>query len=683
MKKMTDKPELLAPAGGIRALKAAVQSGADAVYLGADRFSARAGADNFTLDTLGEWIDYCHVRGVKVHLAANTLIKEHEAQEFLDYVIKAYNLGIDAVIIQDIGMARILKREAPDICLHASTQMTVTSAQGVKYLENNGFSRVVLARELTKDELLNIRNSTTVELEMFAHGALCFCYSGQCLMSGVIGRRSGNRGMCAQPCRMAYELMRGGKRAAEKGYLMSPKDLRLAGKIEEIRAIGIDSLKIEGRLKSAEYVATVTGVYRGLIDGAQFSKNDEKALLGAFNRSGFTEGWYSGAVNMMSGKSPSNVADNKAGADFVKFTQENANYKKTGISIFASLKTENPLEITMLSGDGTSAAARGKLSAETAEHAALSGERLKQQLEKLGQSPFFAENSEIETDGQAVLPISEINAVRREAAQKLEAEIAAQYKHSAAVPEYPKGRLREYKIPYITAVCMNEKQAISAYKAGAKRVVLPKKIAEKAEEKIGCEVAALLSNIGADTAATKSVMVMNTAQIEANAGKKIYGGFRLNIYNSASCEVFADLQAITLSCELNLKEIKKTSADTACEVFAYGRIPLMLMRNCPAKIHAACRGEGGYSLRDRMGEKFPIRCAPGCTSELLNSKNVYMADKMADIAEAGADGVQLWFYDETEEEVQAVVEAYKAGILNETAKPDGEFTRGHFYRGVV
>ena len=678
-----DKPELLAPAGGVKALRAAVQSGADAVYLGADRFSARAGADNFTMDSLEGWIDYCHLRGVSVHLAANTLVKEREARDFLSYICTAYRLGIDAVIVQDIGMAAEIKRLCPELSLHASTQMTVTCAEGVKYLESMGFERVVLARELTAREIMEIRRRTKAELEVFVHGALCFCYSGQCLMSGIIGQRSGNRGQCAQPCRLPYELEKD-KKCVKQGYLLSPKDLCLAARLNELCEAGINSFKIEGRLKSAEYVATAVGVYRKCLDGKSFTQEDRNALLGAFNRSGFTEGWYGCARDMMSGKSPSNVAKNTAGAEYVKYTAENADFRKTGVSIFAELYNGEPLSLTLLDRRGNSASVCGDVAAEQAENTPLSKERITKQLQRLGGSAFFAENVEISMDEGVTIPIGEINAVRRRAAEQLAEACRLSYKRSAVSPEFSESAPRKSKTPYIVAVCANEEQARAAAACGVKRIAAPRDTAERLFKQVDCEVITLLDNIGAGARPqTDGVMVMNTAQIAANADKKLYGGFRLNIYNSSSAEVFGAMEAITLSCELNLKEIRAVGANAPCEVIAYGRLPLMLMRNCPARVHGACRGKGGFSLKDRKGESFLIRCGENCTSELLNSKTVYMADKMPDIMKAGADGIQLWFYNENAETVKKVITAYKEGMRGAGPAPEIEFTRGHFYRGVV
>ena len=290
--------ELLAPVGTWEALVASVQNGADAVYLGSKHFSARQYADNFDKDMLKEAVNYCHVREVKVLFAVNTLIADEEIPLFCEEIVNAYNMGIDAVIVQDLGAASLVLETMPDFDVHASTQMTVHNLQGVHLLEQLGFKRVVLARELSEDEIAYICAHTEVEIEVFVHGALCVCYSGQCLMSSLIGGRSGNRGRCAQPCRLPYKIidMQSGKvlNTSEKGlYLLSPKDLSLIAHLDRLRKMGTVSFKIEGRMKRPEYVSAVTKLYRKYLDNPQkVHKNDENILGQVFNREGFTQGYF-------------------------------------------------------------------------------------------------------------------------------------------------------------------------------------------------------------------------------------------------------------------------------------------------------------------------------------------------------------------------------------------------------
>lgn len=312
-------PELLAPVGSREALTAAVQNGADAVYLGGTMFSARQYANNFDRAQMQEVIEYAHVRGVKVYVTVNILLADHEFPEAVDYLKFLYETGVDAIIVQDLGIARVARELLPDLVLHASTQMTVHNSAGVKLLRDNGFDRVVLARELSLQEIGEIHRKTGIELEVFVHGALCVCYSGQCLMSSMIGGRSGNRGRCAQPCRMEYTLVdEKGNPLAEPArigsHLLSPMDLNMIQHIPELAQAGICSLKIEGRMKRPEYVATVTRIYRDALDRYRQSpedyrvdEKDIKDLVQIFNR-GFTTGYFFGKQgrNMMSFKRPNN-----------------------------------------------------------------------------------------------------------------------------------------------------------------------------------------------------------------------------------------------------------------------------------------------------------------------------------------------------------------------------------------
>ncbi len=281
--------ELLAPAGSWESLVAAVQNGADAVYLGGRAFNARQFAGNFDNEQLKDAVEYCHVRGVSVYLAVNTLLNDAELMELSEYIVYAYNIGIDAVIVQDVGVAKLIKEIIPQFEMHASTQMTIHNLEGIKALEKLGFQRAVLARELNREEIEYICKNTSMEIEVFVHGALCVSYSGQCLMSSMIGGRSGNRGSCAGPCRLPYRL----KEHQRDQYLLSLKDLNLLEHLQGLRNMGVKSLKLEGRMKRPEYVATVTRIYKKYLDSSQkVSEEDSQALLQVFNRGGFTQGYY-------------------------------------------------------------------------------------------------------------------------------------------------------------------------------------------------------------------------------------------------------------------------------------------------------------------------------------------------------------------------------------------------------
>ncbi len=308
------KIELLAPAGSIESLYAAVQAGADAVYMGGSKFSARAYANNFDDEQLKEAINYCHLYGVKVYITVNTLIKEEEIKEAIKYIRFLYSIGADALIIQDTGIAKLIKENLPDFEIHASTQMTVHNGEGAIFLKELGFKRIVLSRELSLKEIEYISKDLDIETEIFVHGALCICYSGQCLMSSILGGRSGNRGRCAQPCRLPYTLINEKNDKETKGYLLSPKDICNIENMEDLIKAGATSFKIEGRMKRPEYVAGVIRSYRKAIDAAINKENFEeeqnkKELMQLFNREGFSKAYLYGnkGKDMMAYSFPKNT----------------------------------------------------------------------------------------------------------------------------------------------------------------------------------------------------------------------------------------------------------------------------------------------------------------------------------------------------------------------------------------
>ena len=306
------KPELLSPCGTMESLKAAINNGADAVYLGGKDFSARKYAGNFSVEEIEEACDYCHLRGAKVYVTVNTLYKDIELNKFIDFVKQMYMAGVDALIVQDLGAANLIKRSFPDMKINASTQLTANTVEDVNFLHKNGFDKVILSRELSLEEIRKIRENTEAEIECFVHGALCVSFSGQCIMSSILGGRSGNRGCCAQTCRLPYELYRDYEKVAD-GYLMSPKDVETLEILPQLIEAGINSFKIEGRMKNPEYVAGVTAIYRKYIDmyfedpdGYKVDKEDLKILLQLFNRGGFTNGYFTtpSGLDMMSIERP-------------------------------------------------------------------------------------------------------------------------------------------------------------------------------------------------------------------------------------------------------------------------------------------------------------------------------------------------------------------------------------------
>lgn len=680
--------ELLSPAGSKEALIAAVQSGADAVYLGGSKFSARASAENFTEDEMKRQLDYCHVRGVDVHVAANILVKENERNEFIDYVGKLNEMGVDALIIQDIGMASEIRKTFPDLALHASTQMTSASADSVKYLENMGFSRAVLARELSFQQIKSICEKTSAEIEVFVHGALCMCYSGQCLMSSIIGGRSGNRGMCAQPCRLSYEMAENNK-IIRSGYLLSPKDNALLDEIEKLKDIGVDSLKIEGRLKRPEYVAAVTKTYRKAIDFAGRITNDDwKTLENAFNRSGFTKGYFidKKGPQMMSLNNPGNVSDNIFSEDTKKRCHPDADFKKIEIDAYVSFKNKRPMELTFIDSDCNTVTVKSEQKAETALNRPLLPERIEEQLKKLGGTPFKIRKIEIDADEGITIPVSEINALRREAVSKLEELRCAVMPRRVLSYNENDSDVKDGKS--FSAEVKTYEQAKAVISAGINRVYLPHSIAEKIKKEFpDSTVISVLPPIWkegntSDFCVCDGVLISNIGQTEHFDSCDLYGSFRLNVCNNRSIEHFKYLKTVQISPELNIKEIRKLIPSSELEVIAYGRLPLMVMENCPKKAHGRCGAD--VVLKDRMNEEFPLVCGEGCFSELLNSKPLYMADRFDELLKLPVNVYKLVFTLETPSECVKIVEDYMRAFNGEKveAMKENTFTRGHYYRGV-
>ena len=642
--------ELLAPAGNAAALRAAVQSGADAVYIGGTAFGARQSAENFTADDMKRWTDYCHLYGTDVHVTVNTLIKERELNALTDYVKQLNAALVDAVIVQDLGAANIIKNICPDIALHASTQMSVTTLDEINALEKMGFSRVVLARELSAREIERICKSTSLEIEVFVHGAICQCYSGRCLMSSILGGRSGNRGRCAQPCRLPYELTDREHKTLKSGYLLSPKDMALIDELGTLNDIGVKSLKIEGRLKRAEYVSSVVGVYRKYLDMVysgdtkNASKEDMRILTDAFSRSGFTDGYFKNTLGsgMMSYASPSGTGDTKFTPEAITRTAENANVRKIPVSVTGTLKHNSPLEITMSDNDGNTVCKTGTLKSEKAVKIPLTEERLKEQVIKLGSTPFECRDIFVTCDEGITIPIKEINEVRRAACDELkESRVKRTAKRTGDYTPPQSIRTRREGLALSVSVRTPE-QRRTAEKAGITdiRDFVP------------------------------------------------FGEF-LNVYNSVTANIRSRYGAVTLSPELNLHEIRDLlrNTDAKTEIIAYGRLPLMIMKNCPLDAMGHCQnGKNIYSLRDRKKEEFPLMCegkGGNCKSVLLNSKPIYMADKAEDLISLGVDCIRLIFTVENSAECGKIIDEYKRALAGEKIEnTEVSFTRGHFYRGV-
>lgn len=692
--------ELLAPAGSMEALRAAVCNGADAVYLGADTFNARMNARNFSAADLQEAVVYCHVRGVKVHLTLNTLVLDREMPRAAELIRLAASCGVDAFIVQDLGVVSLCRQLAPDVPIHASTQMSIHSLEGVMEAAALGCSRVVLARELPAEEIAHICKKSPVEIEVFVHGALCMCYSGQCYLSSVIGRRSGNRGQCAQPCRLPY----GYGRFESTRYPLSLKDNCLAGELDELRRMGVASIKIEGRMKRPEYVAIVTRAYRTVLNGGKLTPSDLQELETAFSRQGFTDGYFRGQTGSdMFGRRQEgeDTADLFASA---RATYEQGEPQRIGVRFYAMIRRGEPAQLAVEDPDGNLCRTRGPVP-EQAVYRSLTPQDLEQQLKKTGGTPYLCTAVRSSLDPDLMLPASAINAMRRDVIAELTAKRGrAAPAHLNAYDEPPRydGIAGE---PQLTIAVRTAGQ-ITSRMLSMKPTVLYVPLSELVEHpelrqrvSVETQLAAILPRViwsgelAPIARQLRTVYEMGVRQVLAGnlgqlhiaraAGFAVRGDFGLNIVNSRAMRYLREqgLDSQLLSFELTLPQIRDISKAVPAELLIYGRLPLMLMENCVMKNRTgicACQ-TGTVRLVDRVGEEFPIVKDPGtCRNVLLNGKKLYLLDKKDALRGMGLWALRLQFTTENPGEIDKVLMDYQGRAVFDA----GSYTRGLYSRGV-
>ena len=662
--------EILAPCGGFDSLKAAVRCGANAVYFGTKNLNARRGAQNFDFDDLKEAVKYCRQRAVKVYLTLNTLVSDDEMKTAYDTVQSAMEAGVDAFIVQDLGVAKMMRECFPTARLHASTQCAVNTPDGFKALRDLGFSRAVLPREMSLEEIKEIRKATDTELEIFVHGALCMCVSGQCYLSSMLGGRSGNRGLCAQPCRLSFSADNSGS------YDLSLKDLSLISHIKEIEDAGVISLKIEGRMKRPEYVAAAVTACKKALDG-EYQRDDEKILRDVFSRSGFTDGYFTGKRKNMFG---TRQKEDVVSAAPVLKTLEKLYEKEpqtTPADISFTCKKGEPASLTFKT-DKKSVSVTSQIP-EKAIHAPMSKESLKMRLSKLGSTRYFARNIEISLDDGLILPAKVINAMRREAVEKadeisyspfLQKEYKAVQKRNKKTSPYYTARFssasqipENHPFERIFIPLWSKDEDFIKYRAGAE---IPQGL-------FGCEERLKkrlieLKSIGVQNILSGNLGAYKTAE---DLGFNVFADFRMNIFNSRSASLF---NSPLLSFELTLEQANAINAsDTG--IVVYGRLPLMLTRNCPIKNNIGCeKCKKHGTLTDRKGYKFPVKCSPYPCVELLNSVPLNMSGELDKI---NTDFIHFYFTDENRSEIQNLVKMFK-----NNENPSGNYTRGLYRRGV-
>lgn len=681
-----NKVEILAPVGSMEALEAAVRCGADAVYLGQKNFSARKNSQNFDEEELREAVAYAHRCGVQVHQALNILVFDHEFDALKCCIKAACQAGVDALIVQDLGVASIVKTLAPQMLLHASTQMAVYSPAGVKAAEELGFSRVVLARELAREEIARIRQSTSLELEVFVHGAHCMCVSGQCYMSALFGGKSGNRGQCAQPCRLPFTAEGQGKN------VLSLKDMSLVDKLPLLQEMGVNSVKIEGRMKRPEYVAAAVTACRRALDG---EKPDLDTLQAVFSRSGFTSGYFDAKVDktMFGFRKKEDVVS--ANEVFKPLAQ--LYHKQTPlvpVSMAFSMKRGGPIRLEIRDPDGHVVRTEGEISQE-ALNLSATADFAKKFLSKLGGTPYYLENFEAHIEDGLTLPPAAFNGVRRKAVEKLdqlrqgtslkflerplpEIESIAQ----AADPVYW-GKFRLYsQIPWekepdlnkillpLNEVEIHQKELFPYLE---KIILVPPRFVFQAEEKVQAQLKRLKES------GFSSLYCDNLSHITLGrqTGMKLFGGPFLNLSNSHSLQAAKDLglQSTVISIEEKLDWMRKLQTPLATGIVGYGYLPLMSVRNCPIKAQIGCKacGQKGY-LVDRKGFHFPVRC-DGEVSFIYNTLPLSISDRQQEFSKIHF--ILLDFTIEGKEQAKEIIEAFHT-----EKKLEQECTRGLYYRGV-
>ncbi len=690
--------ELLAPAGSLEALYAAVQNGADAVYLGSGSFNARQGAKNFTIQMLSEAVRYCHIRGVQVHLTLNTLVSDREASEVCSLIRQAATAGVDAFIVQDLGVVQLCRQIAPSVPIHGSTQLTVHSLSGVLFCAALGMSRVVLSRELDRSDIQYICQNSPVEIEVFGHGALCMCYSGQCYLSAAIGGRSGNRGRCAQPCRQSYGYGRW-----ENKYPLSLKDNCLVQDLKELENMGVASLKLEGRMKRPEYVAAVTAVYRKALDEGVVTREMMDTLTAAFNRQGFTDGYFTGRTGPEMFGVREDKYDNAEWLQAVRRSYEGAENGRVKI-IFDAVVTKDRTCLTVTDPEGRKCTVEGP-AAQIARTVPLSEEKLVAQLDKTGGTPYHCEHASAYISPGLTLPASAINGLRRDALNQLTALRARREKPALSRPEKWAHVPGQRGGPGIT-IQVTSREQITPRLLKMRPTVLYVPLHILAQDPVFCHelarkvpVAAVLPRIVHDSEVEKLKMDLKTIRdmgirevLAGNVGLlltarecgfKLRGDFGLNLYNSGAVNLMGELglRSATLSFEMTLPQIRDVSKAVDCEIFAYGRMPLMITENCIIRNRTGsctCSLATG-KLMDKTGADFHIiKDGDKCRTVLLNGKKLNWLDRQDDLGRLGLWAIRLYFTTENAREVDQILGA----VANPPAFDPGACTRGLYLRGL-
>lgn len=728
---MKNNIEILAPAGSLDTLYAGINAGADAIYIGGTKFGARAYADNPDEYNLLQAIDYVHFNNRKIYLTVNTLIKNNEIEEQLyDYIYPLYKQGLDAVIVQDLGVFEFIRNNFRDLDIHASTQMAVSGVESAKLLKKMGASRVVTARELSLMELNNIHNNVDIEIESFIHGAMCYSYSGMCLFSSMIGGRSGNRGRCAGPCRQPYEVYMGRKRINNENnlYALSLRDMNTLEIIPEIIDSGVFSLKIEGRMKSPEYCAGVVSIYRKYVDlffekgkdNYRIDKNDMRNLSDLYSRSGSTTGYYKAhnSRNMISLQKPAYKTENM---DFInEINSRYCNGKRyKNVNADIKLKSGKNAILTIYTDDMSVTETGNKV--DDALNRPIDKENVIKQLNKTGESLLKFQKINIEMDDNIFIPVKQLNELRRNAVTKFEEEFLAGYRKNIDNYNYDctgnykekvtdKPDIKEVNTNIICMIYSNEQlsavleqpeikdiyvctdmldtdeciEAVNKVSDSGKSpyIVLPAVFRQKDKAYIDNLLKKISDRIS-------GVVIKNIDELgyaDENLIENIYIDNSLYSFNDYAYEYFKKMKAkrITLPFELNYKGLRRLAKEDN-ELVVYGKIPLMITANCIKNTFSGCdRKAKDVEIKDRLGINFNVfNCCNFCYNIIFNNVPLSLLDRQNKIKCINTANLRLNFTTEDYKQTKYILEKYvKVFYYNEYSDEIKEFTRGHFNRGV-
>lgn len=677
--------EILAPAGELNILKTAVIAGADSVYFGGKALNARRNAGNFTREEIIEGVKFCHLRGRKAFLTLNTILFDEEIKDAVNEISFAAQAGIDAIIVQDMAMFKLIKEICPDMAIHASTQLSAHNVSDCVALQKLGAKRIVVARELSKKEIERIIAACSAEIEVFVHGALCMSVSGQCYFSSALGERSGNRGLCAQVCRLPFYVNN------PERHNLSLKDLSLIDEVNELKNMGVTSLKIEGRMKSAAYVDAVVKSIKNALNKEDY---DRKYLKDVFSRSGFTKGYYENKLGRdMFGIR--DTEDKKATLATAVRAETNKETPCVGIEIYFEAKIGNPVHLTLTDGQNT-VSLQGDI-CQTANMKSVTKADFIAQLSKLGNTVYYPEKIDGIVDENLFLSVSSINELRRKACEQLdhirENSRIVSYNTSNIKINYPKRKSNKREplkyARFLKAHQITEKileQIDFAYLALFEFEKLDDSFIAKYRDKLGAEIPRVYfedeENIINALKKIKSMGINNAmchtigkVMLAKNEGFEILGGFGLNTSNTLALKELRDLDVkqSVLSSEINFKRIAAIGDIMPIGIIAYGYFPVMITRNCPVKIEAGCQKQN-CRLTDRKGKQFPVICYEQ-TTEILNPEPIYYADKQNMLK--NLDFILFLFTIESQAQCIEAIEDYRSGRSREVV------TRGCYMRDIL